>query len=1283
MQSIDDYISLYLDVPHSKNMAQIDNFDTQLERLQVERPKELRDFKSHMQRLENFNKALGGLKFNLSLDGILAKMNDDIMQEQDDWLAKKEAAYQDIDMQVESLRSSIEQTNRNHNAALRQANASGNLGYETLESKRKMLESYSDKIFDICSQYGITTSDVEIDESLFTPESLNSLYDEYIKYMQKEQSSTNAISWLREKLPDTTMQGIILAGVLFLCYTPLLDIIALLFFGLLTYNQVKNVGKSKYYSILMAITFNIQPEKLGYVALDESQLLPEELTPEMLDTDERFAKFEQLYADVDSQLDEADPSSNIANVMQEWATKLPSNRDKLNEYKTIFENKLKAIQKDICLEIDFMKSEYERLKKEYKFLGKRFSKNYAFDYRMSLGLHDDCIEEYVDMEGKNVIIRPSIDTDTMNKFLQAMIVNAISNVCAGKLTVLVYDPNNFGRAIMPLFSKDVSKQIEFYNGDFNKLIDDQINYVQDNLKLMSGKSIDEFNAICQKTGKTPIDYRLVLILSQSEEMEKNEQLTSLFEYSNQGGVLLWVVSATMQSQNAHVFRRPFDGVQNPITAMITDEWCAETRENYVEAIKAAAPPALLWRSFVDRVWPDEKTWTGDATKFIDFYVGDEDGDPAKYKPYTLGNEGNVHAIAVGTSGAGKSVFLNHLISMLCRKYDPKVFELWLADFKGTEFQAYMKTPRPKAARLCMPMKAPEDYICMKTEKLAECLGYYSYNKETKEYSYSAEPTADCKEKYVFVQDVKNGKIKEKNGAPIPPRPKVDTAIPENMESYALPHVSACLCTSDGDYATSLFKAFRDLGDKRYADMGILGVKNLPGWNTRVQGLIGTRKPDRIIELHGKETGFNPIWSEADLWTRVLFICDEFQVIFQKAGPDNVAKIIADITQIAKVARACGMHVFFTSQSMKGTISDDILANFTLRFALRCEPEVSQAIIGSTRAAEIREKNGYLIVKSQEMKTAEDQKKYKTPFLCDDENSGTYTSSEMFDNVRYLYNLGVERGYKDRDVITYDEKTRHYIEELEAVYEDEVIQSKLPNSGVFFLGNRMAYSVNKAPDNIILTAKNNTHIMSCFSDYSDYVFFFNELMFNIQHNKVPGTVIINSQVADLAYITDAESYVTKDVHKKLLSEKNSPKEIIDWMYQLYNRRKETNNKETPVWIFLLGWEKGPGFAVDMDVSLRSRMNNLLAVCGEFNIHIIFIMTSMTGISASTVGACAYTIAGKCSLEDSQSLIGTKQASVYYEAIPTGWIFSKHDGLITRDKLYRSPIKHELQESSIVV
>ncbi len=1297
MKSIEEYIKALVDTPAESAINAIDGFRQRLIKFQNERPTELAGFKKHINMVNKFRTATSSaLKLELSLESVRVIIMDDFAKEQDEWLHKQEEEASVIDQEILALKESIEESNRQHNAQLVAGNEADNANYVALEEKRKILESYSDKIFSMCSQYGITTSMVSVDESQYTFDELNKLYDGYIAYMNKESKGTNVIAKLRTMVPNEMVQGGTLLVLLFLCMTKLLDFISIGFFLLLAANQIQNMDRFKYYSVLLAIVFNIKPENMGYTALDESRMLPEELTDEMLDTDERFSGFEEKYNALDEKYASTNPALAQTKFISDWQQAMSTYQEKINEYIKVYDEKVKALVDDIDAELKLLDEQYEDLKSKYKFIGDRWSKHLTFSGSYVLGLHDDCVEETVDCGTKNIIIRPNGDENLMRKFLQALMVNAMGNVLPGNLDIDIYDPNDFGQKLTPLYTSDLKDNIKFYNDELKNVMQALIDYCQDNFKRMSGRTINEFNQHCEESGITPIPYKLLIILSQPKTMEEDEQLQSFIKYSATGGVYIWVVSDKIESEDCFVFNKPFEGVQNPIADKINDDWCRQVSRNFHEAIKAAAPPALLWKDFEDNIFSKKlgKIWSGDASKFIDFFPGYENGDPTLFTSYTLGNEGNVHAIGVGTSGAGKSVFLNHLVNTMCREYSPKELELWLCDFKGVEFKAYMKLARLKAARLCRPQKVVEGDIPSKTEEDQEVFGYYrcEQKEEGTEYIFSPEPTDDCKELHKFTQKLdkkgpnKGNPKKNKDGTEKPPLPKGDQDFEDNIEYYALPHISACLCTSDGAFATSLFKAFRTKAERRYDDLGFISVKNMPGWNSKVKGLIGSRKPDKMIETHTKlwkETNFNPIWSEDDLWPRILFICDEFQVIFQKADPKDVETIKGDIQYIAKVARACGMHIFFTSQSMKGTISADILANFTLRFALRCEPEVSMDIIGSKRASEIREKNGYLIVQSQEMKTPEDQKRYKTPFLNDEPGSGFYTESELFDNIRMLNNLAIEQKIPEHDVIAYDEKTTHKIEELYALYERLDKEGKKPEQGLFFLGNRMAYSTNKAPDNIILSARNNTNILACFSDTTDFVQFFKQMIVNIKCNKVSGTVIINSQVEDLTYLTDAEQEITfPDKHGHILSNKNTCVSVIDWCEKLVNTRKANDRKDTPIWIFLLGWDKGKGFAIEPDSAKRAKLAAMMQTAGEFNIHFIIMTTSMTGIAQSIISACKHRIAGKCSMEDSVNLIGNKSASLNYD-IKTGWMFSWNDGVVTRDKIYVSPITKEIASSEIIL
>ena len=1175
---IEEIYQRYIQQPYMKMMDISDTFDKQLETLKSNRPTELPKFKGHLVKLRGLQSQVKGWSFDLNVDIInnqLGKFFEDKLLE---WGTAVDAEIIPLTEKADKFIADLIARNKQANEMLKQQNVYDNSGFKQLEELRKELESYSDRVIDVCAQYGIKTSDIAITEDMFAVDELMSLYKEYIKYIKKDVAKSNPITLFKDKVSDWKMQGGVILLFFILLFTPVLDFISLLFFGYLGYNQLSTKNRVKYYTLLMGLTFNIEPKAMGFKEFDNSLLLQEEFTDDELDNLPEIMAIDAEMEAIEKRHEASHPSKYQAKLMNEYAERRNEYAGKVAEIKSMYERKMMAIEADIIAEIALVEKDFEKVKASTKFLGSNFSTSLVMRDKYILGIKEEIMEEEYLIGPTNLIIRPCKDLELLNKFLWVLYANAITGVFPGRAVVYVYDPNNFGRVFMPFYQQDLNKYLFFKNDNLNEVLEELKNYAQENFKLMGGKDIAEFNAECEALGKTPIDYKFLVILSQPKTVEEDEQLQAFFEYSATGGVYIWAVSEVMQSTKAKIFRVPFENVAHPYTS-VTEDWCKQVSNNYIDAIKNTKTAALMWNDFVSVAIPEARVWTGNADQEIELYPGFLNGDPTSYKPYTVGNEGNVHIIGVGGTGAGKSVYLNHLIACITLLYPPDAVELWLSDFKGTEFKFY---------------------------------------------------------------------------------------LPSETYPFMLPHIKACLCTSDPDYATSLFHALRVMADERYEQMKLYGQKNMVGWN-------------RFWREKYAES--NDPADKAMIWPRVLFICDEFQVIFEKADSKNLDSIKADITQLAKVARAAGVHIFFTSQSMKKTLSADILQQFSLRFALRCDQEVSMEILGTRKASDIKEKNGYLIVRSVEM-TLEDQKRYRTPFLPDSDKPGK--PSELRKHIKRMYEKAVDMNFEMKDVITYEEATKHPIAELIATYDDPEIKKKLPDSGVFFLGNRMAYTQNKAPDNIVLTRRNNANIFSCFTDYTDFVMFFNTIMTNISCNKIPGTVIINTQVQDLAVITGAEEYITLEQHKNLLSPKNSCKDFTNWCTTLVQKRAENKaNIDKPVWVVLLGWDKGMGFGIDVDYGVRDKLVTAMQTAGELNIHFIFICTDAKNISEKVVAACAYRIAGKCSEDSSRRVIDSAVASKLYEGLPTGWLYSLDGGRLTKDKLYISEAKGEIEATEIVI
>lgn len=108
--------------------------------------------------------------------------------------------------------------------------------------------------------------------------------------------------------------------------------------------------------------------------------------------------------------------------------------------------------------------------------------------------------------------------------------------------------------------------------------------------------------------------------------------------------------------------------------------------------KIFAPPTFGWKKFVNDVVPENKRWNeidNNTFKIITFRPGYLNGDKSTPAVCGLGHNPDVHAMASGGTGAGKSAFLEQFIMTLCTEYSPNDLELWLADFKKVTFSNFL------------------------------------------------------------------------------------------------------------------------------------------------------------------------------------------------------------------------------------------------------------------------------------------------------------------------------------------------------------------------------------------------------------------------------------------------------------------------------------------------------------------------------------------------------------------------------------------------------------------
>lgn len=1150
-----------VDIKFKKPIIDLLEFDNELRSSRFPKEDDIDILKKYIKLMSEIAKDVNSISVSYTQEDLVAPYNNYIAN------ITKQKEQRQIELQnkfndrVNEVREKYSNQMKEHNDKAIYEFEKGNEVYLKLEEKRKVIASKESEIINICERNGVTSSDVNLNNESYSLEQWNDVYDSAIAFTEKTSFEMNPIRKVREYL-DNDVAECIISGILFiLCFMPwVLEITAIIVFIGICISEFGIKGKMEQCAILLGLLYNVRPLEMGYKEhINEDELV--ELDSLINNSEEAKEALEWLQEEQEKLLeeDESDELNNIKILFRKEMSKVveyaKNKIDEVNEKK-------KSLLKEIRSNTDKANEKIKDIINNAKKLGDMQSNSLVYSTRYQIGLRDNVIPEYVDTGVKNIIIRPSKDTEQMKLFIQTLLINAFCNVNVTSLAVFVSDPNNLSRDLIGFYNK--MTDIVFKpatTAQLDEIIKPLVLIAQNNIRELRGQELQKYNKECEETGKSAIPYNLLIILSQPNV--KSEELQKFMEYSASAGVFIWIVTEENYN-NTFVFNEPFEGVKHPMK-FDSVEYLRKFGDTFGERIKKAKPAGLPWKNYLERAFKREQLWTETTNEFVWFEPGFIDGDPSRYNHYTLGNSGDVHAVIAGTSGAGKSVFINQLICNMTLRHSPEELRLWLVDFKGSEFALYLNSP-----------------------------------------SYP----------------------------------------------YQLPHIDACLCTSDPDYSRSLFTALREESERRYNLLKNNKYRNIVEWNDakRKEG-----HPELIIP-------------------RIVFIADEFQVIFTKADAKTISSVTQDITIISKVARAAGVHLVFASQSMKGTVSDDILNMFTLRFCLRCEQEVSLQILGTPYAGNIREKFGFLYVRSIDDPKKELQNRYKTPFQ---------TNDELKRHIKDMDEESKKRGFKKPPVIEYDEQTKHSVNEIDELYlsiDNQIKEGKYPESGTVFLGRRMVYSKNLAPENMIIIPEPSGNIISAFMNQNDLINWFLSLQRNIDKWKSPKSIIYNSQSDDLHYLCYLDKLVPKQL-EKFSTRKTTPQEIYEMADKMLKKRVDNNIKDIPIIFICFGWANTVGFGVDPDYKLIDKLSTLLQMCGEYHIHFIFIDTKRNDISTSIIKACNYRICGKVDDKTAMAYCDTDLPSKSTE-LKDGYAFLYRKNELSKFKIYQSKLDREVQSSEIV-
>lgn len=458
--------------------------------------------------------------------------------------------------------------------------------------------------------------------------------------------------------------------------------------------------------------------------------------------------------------------------------------------------------------------------------------------------------------------------------------------------------------------------------------------------------------------------------------------------------------------------------------------------------------------------------------------------------------------------------------------------------------------------------------------------------------------------------------------------------------YAIPHASVVAGTKDGEYAISIFQYAIDMMKERTKKFGTIQVNHIELWNKRMKEL-------------GKFSEIMP---------RVVLLIDEFQTMFEEVDDKSIETIKSLIRSITRLARFCGLHLVFTSQSMANTMSADILANFSLRCALRCTSDVSVQLIGNDASSKIKERFGWITINDTTGQDAKANKLYRIPFISE---------QEIHTYIPMLCNKCKTEGHIDRKAKFYDEDQMHKYIDLEAWYKSPIVRE---DKSLFILGERTAFSTNKLPANFVVTESYDENILIDAFERYEQCNLYNSFIYQLKEKGIG--YILHCADEELIDVMGLKDKVDEKYHA-FLSEDVELNDIVESLEEELEYRVSSGDR-TPFYFLGIDWANFNGVGQSPDYRLLPRLQTLLHKLPKYNFHII-VVTSLVKEMKSSIPFFKHTICSYHTDTESNSMIDSTKASKLLE----GFAIYKYGKNLTKFKIYRFDLAREFRAREVVV
>lgn len=220
-----------------------------------------------------------------------------------------------------------------------------------------------------------------------------------------------------------------------------------------------------------------------------------------------------------------------------------------------------------------------------------------------------------------------------------------------------------------------------------------------------------------------------------------------------------------------------------------------------------------------------------------------------------------------------------------------------------------------------------------------------------------------------------------------------------------PHVKMVGATGSTEFVLSLFEQLQKEMYDRQALFGITGVKDLSEFRKKYNLII----------------------------PRIVLIEDEFVQMYENLkkaalmgstdSDDQKSLISATISELARLGRSYGLHLFLSSQNMEGQMDEQTAGQFQMGAALAAPASVSKSIIGNEAATTLAGK-GKGIVNTNKLAGDEKQNVLtRIPYICSElseEETAAGKLPYLQELLLDLKNIGDEVGWKDT-LTYYDER----------------------------------------------------------------------------------------------------------------------------------------------------------------------------------------------------------------------------------------------------------------------